>query len=111
MGRPVVIAACRTAIGKFQGVLAPLTAPQLGVVGLPKGLSAHPRAAREGIDGDRTLKLPPLLAPAARSRGEIPVPGRPMNTQPPSELPADLERIQRHHQLDLTIKLVALEHS
>jgi acetyl-CoA C-acetyltransferase len=30
MGRPVIVSACRTAIGKFQGALAPFTAPQLG---------------------------------------------------------------------------------
>lgn len=30
MGRPVIVAACRTAIGKFQGALASFTAPQLG---------------------------------------------------------------------------------
>jgi len=30
MGRPVILSACRTAIGKFQGALAPFTSPQLG---------------------------------------------------------------------------------
>jgi acetyl-CoA C-acetyltransferase len=30
MGRPVIVAACRTAVGRFQGGLASLTAPQLG---------------------------------------------------------------------------------
>jgi acetyl-CoA C-acetyltransferase len=30
MGRPVIVSACRTAIAKFQGVLSPFTAPQLG---------------------------------------------------------------------------------
>ena len=43
-------------------------------VGLPKGLPAHPRAARDGSDSDRSLKLPPPLAPAARCRGEMPLP-------------------------------------
>ncbi len=32
MGRPVIVSACRTPIGKFQGALAGLTAPQLGAV-------------------------------------------------------------------------------
>ncbi|MGE3172301.1 MAG: acetyl-CoA C-acyltransferase [Planctomycetota bacterium] len=30
MGRPVIVSACRTAIGKFQGALAPLSSPELG---------------------------------------------------------------------------------
>jgi acetyl-CoA C-acetyltransferase len=30
MGRPVIVSACRTPIGKFQGALASFTAPQLG---------------------------------------------------------------------------------
>lgn len=30
MGRPVIVSACRTAIGKFQGGLASFTSPQLG---------------------------------------------------------------------------------
>ncbi|MCA8978209.1 MAG: acetyl-CoA C-acetyltransferase [Planctomycetes bacterium] len=30
MGRPVIVSACRSAIGKFQGALSPFTAPQLG---------------------------------------------------------------------------------
>ncbi|MCA8951421.1 MAG: acetyl-CoA C-acetyltransferase [Planctomycetes bacterium] len=30
MGRPVIVSACRSAIGRFQGALAPFTAPELG---------------------------------------------------------------------------------
>ena len=30
MGRPVLVSACRTAIGKFQGALPSFTSPQLG---------------------------------------------------------------------------------
>jgi acetyl-CoA C-acetyltransferase len=38
MGRPVIVAACRTAIGKFQGALAPFTAPQLGGLAVAEAL-------------------------------------------------------------------------
>ena len=30
MGRPVIVSACRSAIGRFQGALSPFSAPQLG---------------------------------------------------------------------------------
>ncbi|HEX5051072.1 MAG TPA: acetyl-CoA C-acyltransferase [Planctomycetota bacterium] len=45
MGRPVIVAACRTAIGKFQGALASFTAPQLGGLAVAEAL--------------RRAKLPP----------------------------------------------------
>ncbi|MBL9076857.1 MAG: acetyl-CoA C-acyltransferase [Planctomycetes bacterium] len=38
MGRPVIVSACRTAIGKFQGALAPLSAPQLGGLAVAEAL-------------------------------------------------------------------------
>jgi acetyl-CoA C-acetyltransferase len=38
MGRPVIVAACRTAIGKFQGALASFTAPQLGGLAVAEAL-------------------------------------------------------------------------
>lgn len=38
MGRPVIVSACRTAIGKFQGGLASFTAPQLGGLAVAEAL-------------------------------------------------------------------------
>ncbi|MBL8724902.1 MAG: acetyl-CoA C-acetyltransferase [Planctomycetes bacterium] len=38
MGRPVITAACRTAIGKFQGALASFSAPQLGGLAVAEAL-------------------------------------------------------------------------
>lgn len=38
MGRPVIVSACRTAIGKFQGALASYTAPQLGGLAVAEAL-------------------------------------------------------------------------
>ena len=38
MGRPVIVSACRTAIGKFQGALASLSAPQLGGLAVAEAL-------------------------------------------------------------------------
>ncbi len=38
MGRPVIVSACRTAIGKFQGALASFTAPQLGGLAVAEAL-------------------------------------------------------------------------
>lgn len=38
MGRPVIVAACRTAIGKFQGALASFNAPQLGGLAVAEAL-------------------------------------------------------------------------
>jgi acetyl-CoA C-acetyltransferase len=38
MGRPVIVSACRTAIGKFQGGLASLTAPRLGGLAVAEAL-------------------------------------------------------------------------
>jgi acetyl-CoA C-acetyltransferase len=46
MGRPVIVSACRTAIGKFQGALAPLSAPRLG------GLAVAEALRRAGIPAD-----------------------------------------------------------
>jgi acetyl-CoA C-acetyltransferase len=43
MGRPVIVAACRTAIGKFQGALASFSAPQLG------GLAVAEALRRSGV--------------------------------------------------------------
>ena len=38
MGRPVIVSACRTAIGKFQGALAGFSAPQLGGLAVAEAL-------------------------------------------------------------------------
>lgn len=38
MGRPVIVSACRTAIGKFQGGLAAFTAPRLGGLAVAEAL-------------------------------------------------------------------------
>jgi acetyl-CoA C-acetyltransferase len=38
MGRPVIVSACRTPIGKFQGGLAAFTAPQLGGLAVAEAL-------------------------------------------------------------------------
>ena len=38
MGRPVIVSACRTPIGKFQGALASFTAPQLGGLAVAEAL-------------------------------------------------------------------------
>ena len=46
MGKPVLVAACRTAVGKFQGALSCLTAPQLGAHVAAEALR------RAGVPGD-----------------------------------------------------------
>jgi acetyl-CoA C-acetyltransferase len=46
MGKPVIVSACRTPIGKFQGALASFTAPQLG------GLAVAEALRRARIAGD-----------------------------------------------------------
>ena len=47
MGRPVIVSACRTAIGKFQGALASFTAPQLG------GLAVAEAVRRAALPADQ----------------------------------------------------------
>ncbi|HEB54086.1 MAG TPA: acetyl-CoA C-acetyltransferase [bacterium] len=47
MGRPVIVSACRTAIGKFQGALSPFSAPQLG------GLAVAEALRRSGVPADQ----------------------------------------------------------
>lgn len=39
MGRPVIVSACRSAIGKFQGALSSFTAPQLGGFAVKEALA------------------------------------------------------------------------
>ena len=51
MGRPVIVSACRTAIGKFQGALSPLTAPQLG------GLAVREALQRSGVPADQVEEV------------------------------------------------------
>jgi acetyl-CoA C-acetyltransferase len=51
MGRPVIVSACRTAIGKFQGALAPLSAPRLG------GLAVAEALRRAGIPADQVEEV------------------------------------------------------
>ncbi|MEQ1633942.1 MAG: beta-ketoacyl synthase N-terminal-like domain-containing protein, partial [Planctomycetota bacterium] len=47
MGRPVIVSACRTAIGRFQGGLASFTSPQLG------GLVVKEALRRSNVPADR----------------------------------------------------------
>ena len=47
MGRPVIVSACRTAIGKFQGALASFTAPQIG------GLAVAEAMRRANVPADQ----------------------------------------------------------
>jgi acetyl-CoA C-acetyltransferase len=47
MGRPVIVSACRTAIAKFQGALAPLSAPTLG------GLAVAEALNRSGVPAEQ----------------------------------------------------------
>lgn len=47
MGRPVIVSACRTAIGKFQGGLASVTAPRLG------GLAVAEAVRRAKVPADQ----------------------------------------------------------
>src|SRR5574338_290423 len=52
---PVIVAACRTPIGRFQGRLAPLTAPQLGAIAMRDALrraSLDPSEVDEVILGN-----------------------------------------------------------
>ena len=51
MARPVIVSACRTAIGRFQGGLAPLSAPQLGGVVVREALS------RSGVPGEQVEEV------------------------------------------------------
>ncbi|MBL8728903.1 MAG: acetyl-CoA C-acetyltransferase [Planctomycetes bacterium] len=51
MGRPVIISACRTAIGKFQGGLASFTAPQLG------GLAVAEAMRRAKVPADQVEEV------------------------------------------------------
>lgn len=51
MARPVIVSACRTPIGKFQGALAPLTAPQLGA------LTVAEAVRRAGIQAARVEEV------------------------------------------------------
>ncbi|MEZ5990101.1 MAG: acetyl-CoA C-acetyltransferase [Planctomycetota bacterium] len=47
MGRPVIVSACRTPIGRFQGGLAPLTGPGLGALVVAEALRRAGVAATE----------------------------------------------------------------
>jgi len=51
MGRPVIVSACRTAIGKFQGALASFSAPQLG------GLAVAEALRRAKVPGDQVEEV------------------------------------------------------
>lgn len=51
MGRPVIVSACRTPIGKFQGALAPFTAPQLG------GLAVAEALRRANVPADQVEEV------------------------------------------------------
>jgi acetyl-CoA C-acetyltransferase len=51
MGRPVIVSACRTAIGRFQGGLASFRAPQLG------GLAVAEALRRAKVPGDRVEEV------------------------------------------------------
>jgi acetyl-CoA C-acetyltransferase len=55
MGQPVLVAACRTAIGKFQGALASFSAPQLGGLAVAEALrraKVAPDAVEEVLMGN-----------------------------------------------------------
>jgi acetyl-CoA C-acetyltransferase len=55
MGRPVIVSACRTAVGKFQGALASFTAPQLGGLVVAEALrraNVPPTAVEEVLMGN-----------------------------------------------------------
>lgn len=55
MGNPVIVSACRTAIGKFQGGLSSLRAPQLGAVAIREAIKRagiSPDAVEEAIMGN-----------------------------------------------------------
>lgn len=52
MGRPVIVSACRTAIGKFQGALASFSAPQLGGLAVAEALR---RANLPGAEVEEVL--------------------------------------------------------
>ncbi|MFN7589687.1 MAG: acetyl-CoA C-acetyltransferase [Planctomycetota bacterium] len=52
MGRPVIVSACRTAIGKFQGALASFSAPQLGGLAVAEALR---RANMPGAEVEEVL--------------------------------------------------------
>ena len=52
MGRPVIVSACRTAIGKFQGALASFSAPQLGGLAVAEALR---RANVPGVEVEEVL--------------------------------------------------------
>ena len=45
MGRPVLVSACRTPIGKFSGALSSMTAPQLGALAVTEALTRAGLAA------------------------------------------------------------------
>ncbi len=51
MGRPVIVAACRTAIGKFQGALASFSAPRLG------GLAVAAALQRSRVPADQVEEV------------------------------------------------------
>lgn len=51
MGRPVLVSACRTAIGKFQGALASFTSPQLG------GLVVKEALRRANVPADQVEEV------------------------------------------------------
>ncbi len=51
MGRPVIVSACRTAIGKFQGALASFASPQLGGHVIKQAL------ARAKVPGDQVEEV------------------------------------------------------
>ncbi|MEZ6038325.1 MAG: acetyl-CoA C-acetyltransferase [Planctomycetota bacterium] len=51
MGRPVIVSACRTAIGKFQGALSSFNAAQLG------GFAVTEALRRSGVPGDQVEEV------------------------------------------------------
>jgi acetyl-CoA C-acetyltransferase len=51
MGRPVIVSACRTAIGRFQGALAGFSAPALG------GLAVAAALQRAGVPGSEVEEV------------------------------------------------------
>ena len=71
MGRPVLVSACRTAIGKFQGSLASFTSPQLGGLVVKEALMVEPTETetRETLDAFADAML--RIAEEVRTQPEL----------------------------------------
>ena len=68
MSTPVIVSATRTPIGAFQGVLTPLTAPQLGSAAIRGALAAAQLAGADVQEVIMGCVLPAGLGQGARAR-------------------------------------------